>query len=146
MVVAYFNISVLHRLEGLNKTTKYLSRFLIFMIGTETIISQIRSWSAKLSVPLLYVMSFDTRRNCHPSFCVCLRQSVGPRRERTPALFRNRILKKIFIVRGTKWQRKCHNEELRCMYSLTYIIRAMKMIKGTMNGLYCMHCDDDKCI
>jgi hypothetical protein len=115
MVVAYFNLSALHRLEGLNKITKYLSRFLNFMIGTETRISQIRSRSAKLSVLLMYVMSFYTRRNCHPLFCMYLRQSVGPRRERRPALFRNRILKKIFIVRGTKWQRKYHNEELRRM-------------------------------
>jgi len=38
-VVAYFNVSALHRLEGLNKITKYVSRLLNFTIGIETRIS-----------------------------------------------------------------------------------------------------------
>lgn len=81
MVVAYFNVSALQRLEGLNKITKYLSRFLNFMIGIETRISQIRSRSAKLSVPLLYVMSFYTRRNCHP-FVLYVSETVCRTEER----------------------------------------------------------------
>ena len=147
LVVACFNVSTLHRLEGLNKITKYLSRLLNFMIGIETRISRIRSKSAKLPVPLLYVMLFYKRRKCYPLFCMYVRlKSVGLRREHTLGLFRHRILKKTFVVRGGKWQRKYHNEELRCMESLTNIIRLMKMVKGAINGMYCMHSSVDKCI
>jgi hypothetical protein len=48
----------------------------------------------------------------------------------------NRVLGRIFDLRGSKWQgwRKLHNEELHNLYSSPDIIRAIKSNKDEMGG------------